>query len=191
MSTCICVLKSGLRKGQRCYAVAKVGQLCGRHANCANMKPIPTNSGSKAFHEVTFTVNYARTNKKTTERDPSKTELERYIAASRVIPDYFTIFDGYIGILTTSKVHYIGKNSFYFTCESDYKLEEIAKLFKQGLSDSVYEAAPGNGSFVYPTKNGMDELGLLYFESIVIDGKKFNSSSKKKPSQKKKPSPKK
>jgi hypothetical protein len=172
-TTCICVLKSGVRKGQRCYAKAKVGQLCGRHTKCAKAM-------LGAFHEVMVNVAFMRTNKKTTERDPSSAKLQQYIAQSKIIPQ--NIKDAIDGTYSGNKdvertsydVHYIGKNSFYFTCESNLASRQIANLIlKQSLSDTEYEASPGNGSFVYPTKDGLNELGVIGFESVIVDGKLF------------------
>jgi hypothetical protein len=178
MSSCICILKSGARKGQRCFGKVKVGQLCARHANCANAKPMPSDTKFGKFHEVVFTMKFIRTDKKTKERSPSSATLERYIATSRVIPENINLlilFDGnYLGIERTSDVQYIGKKSFYFTCQSNLSPKEIAyMILKQSLTDGEYESNPGNGSFVYPTKDGMNELGLLGFESVIVDGQKF------------------
>jgi hypothetical protein len=166
MSSCICILKSGARKGKKCDKNAKYGQLCGRHVDCAG--------NDEFYHDVVFTIGYMRSADETvTERDPSAAKLENYIAESRDIPDNINHFDGYDDLSLTSNITYVGCRSFYFQCQSKLSLSKIANLLlKQNLVDGEYESEPGNGSFVYPTKDG-GELGLLYFESVEVDGKKF------------------
>ena len=173
MSLCICKLKSGARKGQKCNAKVTTGRFCGRHKNCADKTlKVQTPVGNIGnVHDVVFEITYDRNNDDTTERDPSQKKLEDYVKKSDIIPanvDYM----GELSII--SPVKYIGKLNFHFTCETDLKAQEIANLFLlQSLSDGEWGAAPGNGSFVYPTKDGEEELGLLSFGSVVVDGKKF------------------
>lgn len=123
-------------------------------------------------HEVVFKIKYERSNDETAERDPTPAELERYIAASHVIPENVDYLDE---LILTSPVVYIGKRQFRFTCETDIaSRQEIANLFLlQSLDDGEWGAAPGNGGFVYPTGDGEEELGLLSFESVKVDGKVF------------------
>jgi hypothetical protein len=164
--SCICILKSGSRKGKKCGKKAKYGPFCGQHVNCE--------TNDEFLHYVVFTIGYMRSADETvTERDPSAAKLENYIAESRVIPENIIYYDGYGDLNLTSKVEYIGCRSFQFECQSQLSLSKIANLLlKQNLVDGEYESEPGNGSFVYPTKDGR-ELGLLYFESVEVDGKKF------------------
>jgi hypothetical protein len=160
---CNCILKSGPRKGKKCGMTAKYGQLCGRHVDCAGDDEI--------YHDVVFTIGYMRSpHADEAERDPSAANLEHYIAQSLVIPDNISHFDGYGDMLLTSTVDYIGCRSFYFQCQSNLSLSKIANLLLK--QDLEYEDVPGNGSFVYPSSVD-GELGLLYFESVEVDGKKF------------------
>jgi hypothetical protein len=128
--------------------------------------------------KVTFCIGYQRNNDDTDERDPTDKELEDYIARSSIIPQNPDYLDE---IRLISEVTYIGNRQFCFTCESRLDPAEIADLFlKQSLADGEWGAAPGNGSFVYPTKattrvnlNEYDmpeELGLLFFEYVMVDG---------------------
>jgi hypothetical protein len=189
MTGCSCKLKSGERKGQRCNAKVTAGRFCGRHANCADVlqmqssqvqkskqvkpgKPVKAAKKNPRFHEIIFTMKYQRNNDETAERDPTLQELDRYVSTSDIIPSNIDYMNE---LQETSNVDYIGKRQFRFTCETDLKPKEIADLFfLQSLADGEWGASPGDGSFVYPTKDG-EELGLLSFESVVIDGKKFMS----------------
>ena len=170
MSLCICKLKSGARKGQKCNAKVTTGRFCGRHKNCAD-KTLKVQTPAGNVHDVIFEITYDRNNDDTTERDPSQKKLEGYVKESDIIPANVDYMDE---LRIISPVKYIGKLKFHFTCETDLKAQEIANLFLlQSLSDGEWGAAPGNGSFVYPTKDGQEELGLLSFGSVVVDGKKF------------------
>jgi len=174
MSSCSCKLKSGERKGQRCNAKVKTGRFCGRHTNCADIMSQPQQKTQKSqtgnVHNVVFEIKYDRNNDESLEKNPSAAALERYVSASDIIPanvDYMN------ELVLTSPVKYIGKCRFSFTCETDLNAKEIANLFLlQSLADGEWGAAPGDGSFVYPTKNG-EELGLLSFKCVVVDGKTF------------------
>jgi hypothetical protein len=184
MALCSCKLKSGERKGQRCNAKVTAGKFCGRHVNCTDVmqsqagiksQVLPAKKPKAAkknprFHEIIFTIKYERNNDETPERDPTLQELDRYVSTSDIIPSNIDYMNE---LQETSNVDYIGKRQFRFSCTTDLKPQEIADLFfLQSLADGEWGAAPGDGSFVYPTKNG-EELGLLSFESVVIDGKKF------------------
>jgi hypothetical protein len=162
MKACICILKSG----RKCSRNAKFGQFCAHHLDCENNDAL--------LHDVVFTIGYVRTaDDYVTESDPSAAKLESYIAEARAIYENISHFNGYGDLTLTTDVEYIGGRRFYFECQSNLSISKIANLIlKQDLVDSEYESAPGNGSFVYPTKNG-EELGLLYFEYVEVDGKIF------------------
>jgi hypothetical protein len=138
--------------------------------------PVKTKTVKKAApgHDVVFAIKYTR-NTESAERDPTPKELERYVAKSPYIPEN----PGYLEVYPILEpVTYIGDLKFHFTTGSTLSPEEIANEFlQQSLGDGEWEAPPGGGSFVYPTKalnEGMpDVLGLLSFAYVVVDGKKF------------------
>jgi hypothetical protein len=182
MSTCSCITASGKRCSRQVEAPVK---LCWQHRTCtpAKVKPaakakpaakgIPSKK-EKAGYTVVFTMKYARTNDESGEADPSAKILERYIAASTSIPEFLDFTD----IKLLSPVRYIGKMQFQFECTADLSKVDLAgELLHASLADGAWEAPPGDGSFVYPTKkkiNGIpEELGVLSFADVTINGKKF------------------
>jgi hypothetical protein len=113
------------------------------------------------------------------EKEPTANALEMYIKKSKYIPeniDYLNLGD-YI-----KEPHYVKNNSFSFTIknlpssflsENAMTINEVADtILNQSFADGEWGAAPGDGSFVYPDKNNM-ELGLLYYDYVIINGKKF------------------
>ena len=122
-------------------------------------------------YRVTFQMKYDRTNDDVTDQDPTPEELEAYVAESTIIPENPTYMDA---LRLTSPVEYIGGLTFRFTCETALLPVEIADLFiHQSLADGEWGAAPGQGSFVYPTRdlNNPEELGLLSFLEVKVKGK--------------------
>jgi hypothetical protein len=122
--------------------------------------------------EIIFSICYKRTNSDVRDPNPTPVELERYIAQSTQIPEHI---DYMLEFNDVSPVTYIGKCRFRFTCQTDLRTgKEIAQaFFEQSMADGAWEAAPGDGSYVYPTLDGESELGVLDFEEIIVDGKKF------------------
>ena len=78
-------------------------------------------------------------------------------------PTYMSELDIY------TEIKYIGNCQFNFVCYTILTVEEVTDLFvKQSLADGEWEAAPGNGSFVYPIMGTDEELGLLSFENVIV-----------------------
>ena len=113
------------------------------------------------------------------EKEPTENALETYIKKSKYIPEninYLNLGD-YI-----KEPHYIKNNSFSFTIknlplsflsENVMGINELADtILNQSFADGEWGASPGDGSFVYPDKAGT-ELGLLYYDYVIINGKKF------------------
>lgn len=124
-------------------------------------------------HTVVFRMKYERTNDESQDRDPTPEELENYVASSRSIPENPVYMDE---LVLTSAVTYRGDLTFSFTCQTVLSPTEIANLFlQQSLSDGEWGAPPGYGSFVYPCRDMEqdEELGLLSFEYVLVDGNKF------------------
>ena len=190
MSLCSCKLKSGDRKGQQCKAKVKAGQFCGRHTNCSDILPKQPSQGRQLAQKlekirlqdqklssiVIVKIKYQRTSddaEDEKDKDPSAKVLESYVSKSKAIPENISDVENYEDFKITSAVNYIGNCKFSFEVSSDLPPRELADLFLlQNLSDTVYGSRPGNGSFVYPTKGG-NELGVLSYESVVVDGKKY------------------
>ena len=195
MPICSCMTTTGKRCTRQVEPPVK---LCWQHRACtpaakgipaAKGKPaakgIPAAKGrpaakgipskkEKAGYTVVFTMKYARTNDESGEADPSAKILERYIATSTSIPEFLD----YTEIKLLSPVRYIGKMQFQFECTADLPEVDLADIFLHAsLADGAWEAPPGDGSFVYPTKkktNGTpEELGVLSFADVTINGKKF------------------
>ena len=127
--------------------------------------------GGESEHEVIFCVKYRRTNDESNDNDPTAEELDDYLANSERIPENVNyMYD----LELTSDVAFIGQRKFTFTCKSELSEKEIADLFlEQNLADGEYGAAPGDGSFVYPTNDNQNALGLLYFDKVIVDGETF------------------
>ena len=167
MSLCSCKLKSGDRIGQQCNAKVKNGKFCGRHSNCVEILH------KQEVCNVILKIRYNRSSDDDNESDPSAKDLERYVSKSEAIPENIIDIENYNDFKITSTVKYIGNCKFSFACKTDLKPNELADLFLlQNMADGAWGSAPGNGSFVYPTKEG-HELGLLSYESVVVNGKKF------------------
>jgi len=126
-------------------------------------------------YTVIFVIKYTRNNDDSTEKDPTASQLERYVKNSSTIPEnptYFTEFE------IIKPVTYIGKLKFQFTCETKLSAKDLAEaIIHQSLADGEWEATPGDGSFVYPTKDG-DELGLLSFNYITVTDHSTNKTQK-------------
>ena len=126
-------------------------------------------------YTVIFVIKYTRNNDDSTEKDPTASQLERYVKNSSTIPEnptYFTEFE------IIKPVTYIGKLKFQFTCETKLSAKDLAEaILHQSLADGEWEATPGDGSFVYPTKDG-DELGLLSFNYVTVNDHSTNKTQK-------------
>ena len=158
------------KKGLRCKNRTLRG-VCHLHKSKRVKAKLPAKPKEKKsnVHDVIFAIKYTRSNDGGS-RDPTPIELERYVAASTIIPENPTYKDFRI----IDPVTYIGKLKFHFTCETSLSPKKIADAFlSESLADGEWEAPPGDGSFVYPTKDGKEELGLLSFAYVVVDGKKF------------------
>lgn len=121
------------------------------------------------YYAITFTLKFRRTNDDSNDLDPTLEELEQYVSSSEIIPQnpYYHV-DGIIG-----EVAYVGNLSFKFTCFSAQTAAALTDtLINQSMADGEWEACPGNGSFVYPTKadnpEDAEELGVLMFESVAV-----------------------
>ena len=131
-------------------------------------------------YTVIFVIKYTRDNDDSTEKNPTASQLERYVKKSSIIPEnptYFTEFK------IIDPVTYIGNLRFQFTCETKLSAKDLAEaILHQSLADGEWEASPGDGSFVYPTKDG-DQLGLLSFDYVTVSDystrktQKFNGQS--------------
>ena len=138
--------------------------LAKKSSNTKNSKK----SNVDGVHDIIFSVNYKRSNTSIKDPNPTASELEKYISESAIIAGHVAYMGMYFDVV--SDVTYIGKRRFHFKCTSELSNPEIADAFlKDNLADGEYGAAPGNGSFVYPSKNGKLELGLLYFDEVYVD----------------------
>ena len=119
------------------------------------------------LYDIKFVIKFIRTNSDIAESDPSIDELDTYLRQSKIIPENSI----YLNITIIDNVKYIGNNTFNLTCNSQLTSDELASEYlEQSLPDTEWESAPGNGSFVYPTKNiPNEELGLLSYSSITIN----------------------
>ncbi len=117
-------------------------------------------------YAITFTLKFRRTNDDSNDLDPTPEELEQYVSSSEVVPQnpYYHV-DGIVG-----EVAYVGNLSFKFTCHSAHTAATLTDmLLNQSMADGEWEARPGNGSFVYPTRaDSPEELGVLMFESVEV-----------------------
>ena len=139
-----------------------------RRSSSKKVRTSTRKSSTEKVYTVIFAIKYTR-DTDSTEADPTASELEHYVAKSSIIPLNPTYIDG----LNTKPAKYIGKLKFQFTCETTLSPKQIAsELLDQSLADGEWEATPGNGSFVYPAKGG-EQLGLLSFVYVMVDGKKF------------------
>ncbi len=106
------------------------------------------------------------------EKEPTANALENYIKKSKYISEninYLNLGD-YI-----KEPHYVKNNSFSFTINNSILSSppKIADtILNQSFADGEWGASPGDGSFVYPDASN-NELGLLYYDYIIINGKKF------------------
>ena len=67
-----------------------------------------------------------------------------------------------------SEMVYTGGTSFRFKCTWHGSAESLVKtIAAQCMEDGEWGAAPGNGSFVYPTRDGNQELGVLRYANVV------------------------
>jgi len=151
-------------------------------------------------YKVIYAVKYLRTmEKKKGEPNPTKKEIEEYVSKSERMKE----FTDYINLTITAPVVYLGKLRFQFHCKKEWgdqyywqkgaiSPKSIADLFfTHSLADGEWESEPGNGNFVYPTrqvytstwkdKSGKEhvreyrgELGLFDFDYIVVDNTKFS-----------------
>lgn len=131
---------------------------------------------------VQFKVGWRqRTNDETDEPDPTPEELEQYIASSSVIPQNITYLDE---LNITEPAQYIGDRTFQFTCTAHDAYSIWDAIMNQSMADGEWESMPGKGSFVYPCladEGEMpEELGLLDYESVTINGKTYTRTQKPK-----------
>ena len=118
--------------------------------------------GSRTF-TVTFEIRFCRTNGAAAEADPSPAELESYVSGSKAIPQNPTYL-----LDDVSEMVYTGGTSFRFKCTWHGSAESLVKtIAAQCMEDGEWGAAPGNGSFVYPTRDGNKELGVLRYANVV------------------------
>jgi hypothetical protein len=140
--------------------------LAKKSSNTKNYKKLNVDG----VHDIIFSINYRRSNDDASEPNPTPAQLEKYISESAIIPEHVAHMGMYFDVV--SDVTYIGKRRFHFKCTSELSNPEIANAFlKANLVDDEYEARPGDGSFVYPSKDAKQELGLLYFDEVYVDGK--------------------
>ena len=142
------------------------------------------NSNSDKMYEVIYSVNYTRSNDDSVDKDPTEKEFEKYVSQSNHIPEHIDYMDDFVdvdfldgvskrGDRFVKNVQYIGNRQFRFRCKTHLSPKEIADaFFHTSLADSEWEASPGNGSFVYPTKDG-NELGLIGFDEVIVNGQSF------------------
>ena len=120
--------------------------------------------GGRSF-AVTFHITFMRTNFDSNEKDPSLAELEKYVAESEDIPDSLHYFlDG------IHDMEYTGGTSFRFMCNWNASARDlVTEITTQCMEDGAWEASPGNGSFVYPTQDGNEELGVLSYANVCAE----------------------
>jgi len=143
-------------------------------------------------HSICFRIKFTSI----TGAVPPPEELEAYVAESRCIPENVgnIIFSG-----TCTVPVYEGDLTFRFCYESAdladpadlADLAELAdQLLNQSYSDGVWEAPPGDGSFVYPCLHAVHAdaaaaaaaceqcedgiLGFLSYEWVSVDGTRFS-----------------
>ena len=135
-----------------------------------------SNMKKDKIYKVIFSVNYKRTSENPADKDPTKKEFEKYVKDSKDIPEHPVYMSDFEVIQDKDEsVKYIGNRQFQFECETRLSAKEIADaFFNESLADGEWEASPGNGSFVYPTKDG-EELGLIGFDAVIVDGKSFKN----------------
>jgi hypothetical protein len=122
---------------------------------------------------VLYHVAFRRTadDDSTDEPDPTPAELDAYVRTSTYIlenPTYNIPTDYFI-----DPPHYVGNSTFKFVLKKhkDIKATQVGRdLLYQSFADGEWAASPGNGSFVYPDRNG-ERLGVLYYDSVIVNGR--------------------
>jgi len=126
---------------------------------------------------VLYHIAYRRTSDTSSDPDPTPEELENYVSTSTYIPE--NPIYSYPAEYFIDPPHYIGHCTFKFVLKKHKHMHaaQLARdLLFQSFADGEWAATPGNGSFVYPDSIG-DELGLLYFDYVIVNGKRYGGGS--------------
>ena len=137
-----------------------------------------SNMKKEKIYEIIYSVNYTRTSKNPDDKDPKEKEFETYVKESVHIPEH-PVYMADFEVVVQNKdesVKYIGNRQFRFRCKTHLSPAKIADaFFNESLADGEWEASPGNGSFVYPTKDG-EKLGLIGFDEVIVNGQSFKKN---------------
>lgn len=134
----------------------------------------------RTFH-VEYVIGYQRTadpRRRKQEPDPTPTQLEAYVAASHPIAHPISWDKDAVQF---GKTTYKGHCTFALDCLARSEYDVWAAFMDRFMEDFEWEAPPGHGNFVFPNprrrppyRHGADEVGILTFRLVRIDGKTYD-----------------